>query len=224
MVVSNGAATATSESDIGVRVPNRAPVAWIDSPAVPMTYPLGGRVTISGAAQDAEDRGVPDAAMTWSSSIDGPLGTGPEVMTRGLSAGTHTITLEAVDTDGAVGSASIELTVDGSVVEASPPRALETAIAGILDHYASGLDPSAAFEATPAADAGIPIPVLLSVGLVLLAVGGTSVWIRVAQPHPSGAAAGGAGPARFREASGLKVEQDVIEAPPDEPSPPRATG
>jgi hypothetical protein len=235
MVVTDGITTEIASDEPIVRVPNRAPVAWIDSPAVPMTFPLGRRITISGAAQDAEDRNVPQDAMTWSSSIDGRLGTGPEVITRGLSAGTHTITLEARDTAGAIGSASIELVVDGSTVEAPPPEALEIAVAGFLDAYGQGIDPSTVRELEPASDAGIPLPVLLSVGLVVLAVGGTSVWIRVSQTHGSAGYGSGrsfqilsagddptAAPTAqprggFKDATGLATEHDVIESPPEEP-------
>jgi hypothetical protein len=236
IIVTDGIETFIAEGEPTVRVPNGAPQPWIDAPAKPLSFPLGGRVTLSGAAQDREDRVVPDSALAWSSSIDGPLGTGPEVMTRGLSAGRHTIVLEATDSAGLTGQASIELVVDGSVVDAGVPVALETAVAGILDRLGGGLDPSPVAAVGPAATEGIPLPVLLVVVLALLAIGGTSVWIRVAQPHTTsggeialkGASIGEnvppsepATPRPSGRVEGLKMETDVIEAPPDDLPPKR---
>jgi hypothetical protein len=197
-----------------------------------MSYPLGGRVTLSGAAHDREDREVPDAALAWSSSIDGVLGTGPELMTRGLSAGRHTIVLEATDSAGASAQASIELIVDGTIVDAGPPPELDAAIAGILERLGSGLDPSPVAALGPAPGDGIPTPVLLAIVIALLAVAGTSVWIRMAQPHVGasgemamkdskiGENAPPAEPRRqsaFRNTVGLDTETEIVESPVESP-------
>jgi hypothetical protein len=224
IIVSDGVRTTSATSETAVRVPNRAPVAWIDSPAVPTSFPLGGRITLSGAGQDKEDRAMPDEQLAWSSSIDGALGTGPEIMTRGLSVGRHTIRLTATDADGATAEASIELVVDGSVVAAAPPAELEAAVAGILDRFGSGGDPSPIVAIDPVSES-IPMPVLIAVTLVLLGAGATSVWIRVSQPHVAGAG----GPAiigGFKSLSGMGAEHDVGEAPepPDEPTAPTRSG
>jgi hypothetical protein len=215
MLVSDGVNTTIAADEPTVRVPNRPPTVWIEAPAVPLAYPVGGKVVLTGAAHDREDRDVPDTGLAWSSSIDGTLGSGPEVTTRSLSPGRHTITLAATDTAGASARASIELTVDGSVVAASHSPALEATVAGILDRKAAGIDPAPVAAVIPTDGGEIPLPLIVVVGLIVLAVGATSVWIRVAQPHASGSAVVGG----FKSVSGLDAEAEVVDAPahPDTP-------
>ena len=50
-------------------------------------------------------------AVHWSSSIDGPLGTGAMVTTTSLSPGAHLITATVDDQDGAEASASVSVVV-----------------------------------------------------------------------------------------------------------------
>jgi hypothetical protein len=89
---------------------NTPPTATITAPPSGSTVGLGTAVTFTGTADDAES-GSLTASLTWSSSINGTLGTGGSVTTSGLSAGTHTITASATDSGGLTGSASISLTV-----------------------------------------------------------------------------------------------------------------
>ena len=70
----------------------------------------GGTVLLSGSGSD------PDGAITnwtWSSSQDGILGYGPqlELGVDGLSLGSHSITLQAVDDNGSAAQSSISLVV-----------------------------------------------------------------------------------------------------------------
>jgi hypothetical protein len=183
MLVSDGVNTAIAEGEPIVRVPNRPPTVWVEAPAVPMAYPVGGKVVLSGAAYDREEREVPDAGLSWSSSIDGALGSGPEVTTRTLSPGRHRIVLEATDSAGASARASIELIVDGSVVAAAVSPDLEATVDGILDRKGAGVDPAPVAAIIPSNGGGVPVPLIVVVGLIVLAVGATSVWIRMAQPH-----------------------------------------
>lgn len=89
---------------------NAAPTVAIAAPATNTSYPSGTNVTFTGTASDPED-GDLTAAMTWSSSLDGLIGTGGTVSTSSLSVGTHTVTARAADGESQAGSASITVTI-----------------------------------------------------------------------------------------------------------------
>src|SRR5439155_71923 len=75
-------------------------------------FPLGTTVAFSGVATDVEDGDV-SAALQWTSSLDGALGTGPRVSSSSLRIGTHTITASATDSSGHPGEARMSLRVRG---------------------------------------------------------------------------------------------------------------
>lgn len=85
---------------------NQPPVATIVSPETGIVRFAGETVTFVGEGQDPEDGSLPAGALGWSSSIDGPLGTG-WMIAAPLSLGTHTIRLVATDTDGAMDTATV---------------------------------------------------------------------------------------------------------------------
>jgi hypothetical protein len=76
---------------------------------------------------DVEDDQFDDANLSWSSSIDGDLGTGRTLnVGEQLSVGTHTITFLATDSDGGTGTASVELqVVPGAQTVGETPVAVE---------------------------------------------------------------------------------------------------
>lgn len=87
-------------------------------PGITIVFPPAGhRVAASGTlvlsctAVDPGGGTIPPAGISWQSSRDGPMGTGPYLRLRGLSVGTHTITVWAVDASGARGSASVTVEV-----------------------------------------------------------------------------------------------------------------
>lgn len=88
---------------------NAPPEALITSPADGATFDSGAVIDFSGTAFDAED-GDLTAALIWTSSIDGQIGTGGG-FSASLSDGIHTITASATDSGGATGSDSIGITV-----------------------------------------------------------------------------------------------------------------
>jgi formylglycine-generating enzyme required for sulfatase activity/Mg-chelatase subunit ChlD len=90
---------------------NEAPVAAISAPTV-RTFTEGTVITFRGSGTDLEDGTLPGSALEWRSSRDGFIGQGSTVSTLALSAGTHTITLQAEDSGGARDSAAITLTVE----------------------------------------------------------------------------------------------------------------
>jgi hypothetical protein len=155
------------------------------------SVPLGAMVTIDASAFDLEDRTLSGDGLRWSSSLDGDLGSGPELRTRDLSPGEHAITVEATDSDGQVGSATVTVIVDPSVVEERPRPETEAALDRVFVSLASGGSgaPTTPAPSDPASQPGLPAPILLGLLVViLLAVGGTSVWIRMAQTHSAGGA------------------------------------
>lgn len=90
---------------------NEPPVAEILSPEDGAEFTEGEEITFSGSATDPEDGDLSGNALVWTSSLDGVIGTGPSFTRSDLSVGTHTITLTATDSEGATGSASVEIEV-----------------------------------------------------------------------------------------------------------------
>ena len=103
--------------NVGIHAPRgkplgpSAPTATITSPASGLTVLEGTSVQLAGAATDPQDGALGDAALAWSSSIDGALGNGSSLEST-PSAGVHAITLTATDSDGNTGSASVSMLVE----------------------------------------------------------------------------------------------------------------
>ena len=93
---------------------NVAPQVTILSPTNGAAYVEGDVVTLQATASDNEDGDV-TTAITWSSNIDGAIGTGGNSNVI-LSVGTHTLTVSVTDSHGL--ATSVVATV---VVEAAPP-------------------------------------------------------------------------------------------------------
>ena len=74
-----------------------------EGPAVAMT---GDAVDIQAGVSDGD-------GLSWHSSIDGTIGSAPEVGATSLSCGTHQIALEAKDSNGAIGLTTTDITVHG---------------------------------------------------------------------------------------------------------------
>jgi hypothetical protein len=89
---------------------NTLPAVAITAPVDGATVTEGTVLTFTGTASDAEDGDI-TGALSWSSSLDGPLsGSGGSVMAT-LSVGTHTITASVTDAGGLSGSAAITVMV-----------------------------------------------------------------------------------------------------------------
>jgi hypothetical protein len=89
---------------------NTPPTVTITAPANGASVTQGTSVTFSGTANDAEDGNI-STSLTWTSSINGNIGSGASFSTSSLSVGAHTITAAVTDSGGAPGSASRSLTV-----------------------------------------------------------------------------------------------------------------
>ncbi len=114
-------------SEAGVQSYNTAPVVSIVSPEDGATVGPGTLVEFFGQARDGQDASE-KLQITWLSSIDGVLDTSvPDrdgdmiVALNTLSAGTHVISLTAVDRQGESSTANITLQVGESTNEVGAP-------------------------------------------------------------------------------------------------------
>ncbi len=89
--------------------PATAPTLSIVSPANNTSSTFGSAVTFSATASDKEDGNL-SSSVTWTSSIDGLLGTGAS-FNRTLSAGAHSITASVADSGGLTASKQTSVTV-----------------------------------------------------------------------------------------------------------------
>jgi len=107
-LVDAAAAAAVSEGPT-----NDPPAVSITSPVDGDTFVSGAEILFEGTASDTEDDDATlTAALAWTSSIDGPIGssTGGSISTT-LSDGNHTITATVTDSGGKTASESISITV-----------------------------------------------------------------------------------------------------------------
>ena len=103
---------------------NTAPTVSITAPADGTTVTEGDTVNFAGTASDVED-GSLTASLAWTSSMDGPVGSGGSPSSSTLSVGFHTITASVTDSGGLGGSDAIGLTVQSAVD--NPPTVTITA-------------------------------------------------------------------------------------------------
>lgn len=99
-------------------VANSPPNVRMKSPSDNARIDTAATITFRGSASDLEDGQLEGPSLTWSSNIDGDLGTGRILELPGstLSKGTHIITLRADDLDGA----SVETSVEIEITTPSP--------------------------------------------------------------------------------------------------------
>ncbi|MEE8522829.1 MAG: zinc-dependent metalloprotease family protein, partial [Thermoanaerobaculia bacterium] len=86
------------------------PAVTITAPADSSSSEVGESVTFTGSAIDPED-GDLAANLSWTSSIDGSIGSGASFDTTALSLGSHTITASVTDSDSLSGSDVISISV-----------------------------------------------------------------------------------------------------------------
>jgi MYXO-CTERM domain-containing protein len=143
-------------------------------------------VTLRATAFDPEDRTLAGEAIAWSSSVDGELGTGTELVAEDLSAGGHVITITATDSDALTDSVTFELTMNPNVIQPQPDPELEATIDDVFAALAAGEDLSTI------GGGDVPwLPIVLVVGgaaLIGLAAFGLIRRSRNAAPPPAGPA------------------------------------
>jgi hypothetical protein len=102
----------TGSADAGpFPVANKAPAAVIEAPLDQAAFAYGENVLMLGEGMDLEEGSLPDSALTWTSSLDGVLGTGRWLERNNLRIGTHQITLTAQDAQGSQSSQSVTIVI-----------------------------------------------------------------------------------------------------------------
>ena len=100
----------TGEGDAGpFVVAGNFPTALIEFPSDQASFVIGENVLLSGDGVDLEDGSLPETALSWTSSLDGALGTGSWLERSDLRLGTHLITLTVRDSAGNQSSASVTI-------------------------------------------------------------------------------------------------------------------
>ncbi len=112
VVASDGVLTGSDVIDAPLTLPNNAPTAFITGPAAETVYATNAEVRLNGQAYDWEEGELADAALVWSSDIDGELGQGTEIIRYDLTPGIHLVTLTATDSAGLQGVTSQYIVVD----------------------------------------------------------------------------------------------------------------
>ncbi len=117
--ISESGATMTFDFNIDTVPQNPPPVITISAPGDGSTFSEADLVTFTGSASDSED-GDLTPSISWSSSLDGALGTGGSVAAT-LSVGTHTMTASVTDSGGLSASASIIVTATATSIANTEP-------------------------------------------------------------------------------------------------------
>ncbi|MCP4717772.1 MAG: DUF5123 domain-containing protein [Deltaproteobacteria bacterium] len=99
-------------STILISISGCSPRAFIESPEDGANFDQGEGVIFTANANDYEDGQLKGASLTWSSDRDGQFGTGEVFTCADLSAGEHTITLSATDSDGDWSEDSVTIIID----------------------------------------------------------------------------------------------------------------
>ncbi|HSF17945.1 MAG TPA: hypothetical protein VLK65_20575 [Vicinamibacteria bacterium] len=103
-------ASFTTQYDPGCTV-NTAPTVTITAPANGSVFEFAQNVTFSGTATDPQ-QGNLTPSLSWSSSLNGNIGSGGSFSTTTLFSGTHTITAKVTDNGYLTGTAQITITVN----------------------------------------------------------------------------------------------------------------
>lgn len=87
------------------------PDVHVIGPNTNTTFSQGATVFLHGSAWDIDDQLLPESALVWTSSLDGPVGGGRQLVRRDLSVGTHVITLRGTDSGGLFTEKQITVTI-----------------------------------------------------------------------------------------------------------------
>jgi hypothetical protein len=115
LLTSDGWNTALATSST-FSVPNKAPMITLLAPQKDSEFAQGEAVTLVANAYDLEDGAL--TQIEWTSDKDGALGNGEQIITTKLSAGTHTLTVTARDSNNNEAKATVTIKISGG----SPPR------------------------------------------------------------------------------------------------------
>jgi hypothetical protein len=138
VTVTDGFWTASDVSDGTFQIPAKPPAVLILSPPDGSLLAEGVPLVAEGLAIDPEDGPLDSSSLSWSSDLSGSLGTGESVIVAEVPCGAQTITLQAVDSNGQIGTAASSVTTCCFTIA---PEGISFAAAG----------GRASFDVTPAA-------------------------------------------------------------------------
>jgi hypothetical protein len=116
VLATDGFRTTIDQSDNLFTVEKHAPQAVIQSPVNNSLYVEDQTLILEGYGYDNEDGQLGNEFLSWSSDLDGTLGTGKSLAVNAmtLTEGVHTITLTAHDGDLQKGSAQLTIQINRS--------------------------------------------------------------------------------------------------------------
>jgi len=118
VIAHDGFYTSQDRSPATLTVSNKPPVGLLLWPAEESQTQYGKMLILRGLGTDVEDGSLAGDQLQWSSNLDGPLGSGTELVVDMLSPGNHLILLTVKDSSGAERQAFTTVVVD------LPPRQL----------------------------------------------------------------------------------------------------
>lgn len=110
MLTATDAAGLIGKDSVSIQVV-APPTVQITAPAHQARFATETEIAFAGSATSSTGESLTGAALVWSSSRDGALGTGTGIATAALAAGVHVVRLTATDVHGLVGADSISVTV-----------------------------------------------------------------------------------------------------------------
>ncbi len=112
VLASDGFHTSEDQCDTFFSIPLKEPMMVAGIGIGPCnTYIFGEPIVFKGSAFDPEDGMLQDPSLTWTSDLDGFLGTGKILSVDSLTPGIHNITLTATDSHGNNATDSFNATV-----------------------------------------------------------------------------------------------------------------
>ena len=110
--VSDGTRSSFSQTPV-FSVAQHEPQIQIETPSAGAVFAEEQGFVLEASGYDIEDGSLPSSAYTWSSSIDGNLGTGSFLVLSAadLTPGTHTITVTASDSDNMAATATVDIAI-----------------------------------------------------------------------------------------------------------------
>jgi hypothetical protein len=130
-VSDSGGLTDQAIISVTITAANTAPTVSITAPSDGASFEAGTPVGFSGSATDTEDGNL-SASISWSSSLNGNLGSGASLSLSTLTVGTHTITASVSDSGGVtvIDTVNITITNTDPVVSITAPTHNDTFIVG----------------------------------------------------------------------------------------------
>lgn len=138
VVVSDGVHTVESVGAAPFVIPAKLPTVTILTPADGDTVVAGQTLELRGQFRDPEDGPAGGAAMTWTSSLDGVVGTGATVSLGTLQPGLHTLQLHGTDTQSNPADAVAHIVVLSDGDHDGMPDDWEQRYPGLLSAVADG--------------------------------------------------------------------------------------